>query len=118
MLQALRRIFPGTFDDEFIAAGGRISIRDPAFTISGIEVGVPKSARPGCPKALDTIWMSRANFEVFLRKKVMQRPNVHWIIGNVTQLVVDKTGQSNKIKAVKYSTGAMSRLLDADFVAG
>jgi hypothetical protein len=118
VLQALRRVFPGTFDDEFIAAGGRISVRDPAFTMSGIEVGIPKSAKPGSPKALETMWLSRAKFEVFLRRKVTQAANVRWVVGNITQLILDKTGESNRIKAVKYTSGASSKLIDVDFVVG
>lgn len=48
----------------------------------------------------------------------MQGSNIHWINGNVSQIITDKSGESNRIKAVKYVSGATSKMIDADFVVG
>ena len=110
-LLALRRLIPD-FDERFIDAGGRIKPWKLNSYWSGIKLGMPKAGYlggRGLPKhhnlstedLPDTIWCTRANLEVFLRKEILEAyPGIEVATGTVTSLL---QGPSGTIKGVVYS---------------
>jgi hypothetical protein len=110
-LLALRRLIPD-FDEKLIAAGGRIKPFTYNIQWSGIKLGVPNSRYLGgrgfprhhnIPKEdlPNTIWWTRANLEIFLRKQILEMyPGIEFITGTVTTLVGRASGS---IKDVVYT---------------
>lgn len=107
--------------------GGRIGIRDPNFSFSGTELRVPTNraglpVHPKLPKGPgvpETMWLSRAAFEPFLRRLIRETcRNVTWITGTATDFVLDK--DKEKILGVVYNVKgeAGSLTQDAELVAG
>jgi hypothetical protein len=127
-LLALRRLVPD-FDEKFIDAGGRIKPWTYNTQWSGIKLGTPNSRYLGgrgflwhhnLPKEdiPNTIWCTRANLEIFLRKEILETyPGIEVITGTVTSLV---EGANGSIKGVVYTPKGQksAKTMNAALVVG
>jgi hypothetical protein len=127
-LLALRRLIPD-FDEKFIDAGGRIKPFTYNAHWSGIKIGTPKSSYLGgrglprhhnIPKEdiPNTIWCTRANLEIFLRKQILETyPGIEVITGTATSLV---EGANGSIKGVVYTPKGQksAKTMNAALVVG
>lgn len=121
-LLALRRLF-SDFDKRFTATGGIIKPWTYNTFWSGIKIGLPSSnylGGQGLPKhhnlpredVPDTIWITRANFEVFLRKQVLEScDNIDLVYGTVMGLYEQEKG---RINSVRYSVKGESGLKEQE----
>ncbi|PVF92500.1 hypothetical protein CPB86DRAFT_841373 [Serendipita vermifera] len=126
VLLALRRLIPN-FDASFVRSGGRIQpwaynsvwsgvpIRPPESTWRGGRK-LPRHPNLGNEEQPNTIWMTRANLEIYLRRHLLEGcSNVKVVNGVVTGL---HEGAKGMIDKVTYTAkdGKNSTELDAALV--
>jgi hypothetical protein len=127
-LLALRRLIPN-FDVSFTKSGGRIKPWSYNSVWSGIPIKPPQSGyrggrhlphhpNLGGEEQPNTIWMTRANLEVYLRKQFLDRnSNIEVVHGVVTGLHEGTKGTIDKvIYTAKDERGSSE--LDAELVVG